>query len=78
MVLVQLLILYQDGPKCSCTNYNYPMVGNLLLDQQANTRGTLVVREILTGGTVGALTTPDLLAQIHTGHCNICKWAVLV
>ena len=56
----------QDGSSASVLTTTTAVVGNLLLDQQANTRGTIVVREILTGGTVGALTTTDLNAQTAT------------
>ena len=56
----------QDGSSASVLTTTTAVVGNLLLDQQANTRGTIVVREILTGGTVGALTTTDLNAQTNT------------
>ena len=56
----------QDGSSATVLSTSTAVVGNLLLDQQANTRGTIVVREILTGGTVGALTTPDLIAQANT------------
>ena len=56
----------QDGSSATVLSASTAVVGNLLLDQQANTRGTLVVREVVTGGAVGALTTPDLQAQANT------------
>ena len=56
----------QDGSSATVLSSSTAVVGNLLLDQQANTRGTIVVREVVTGGAVGALTTPDLIAQANT------------
>ena len=56
----------QDGSSATVLSASTAVVGNLLLDQQANTRGTIVVREVVTGGAVGALTTPDLIAQANT------------
>lgn len=56
----------QDGSSATVLSASTAVVGNLLLDQQANTRGTIIVREVTTGGAVGALTTPDLIAQANT------------
>ena len=56
----------QDGSSASVLTTTTAVVGNLLLDQQANTRGTLVVREVVTGGAVGALTSPDVIGQANT------------
>jgi len=56
----------QDGSSASVLTTTTAIVGNLLLDQQANTRGTLIVREVLTGGAVGALTAPDVIGQANT------------
>ena len=56
----------QDGSSATVLSTTTAIVGNLLLDQQANTRGTLIVREVLTGGTVGALTAPDITGQANT------------
>ena len=56
----------QDGSSATALSASTAVVGNLLLDQQANTRGTLIVREVVTGGAVGALTAPDVNAQTAT------------
>tara|TARA_B100000963_G_scaffold124129_1_gene108309 strand:+ start:27088 stop:29595 length:2508 start_codon:yes stop_codon:yes gene_type:complete len=56
----------QDGSSATVLSASTAVVGNLLLDQQANTRGTIIVREVVTGGAVGALTTPDLQVQANT------------
>jgi len=53
----------QNGSSVSVLTAGTATVGNLLLDQQANTRGTIIVREVVTGGAVGALTTGDLNAS---------------
>ena len=56
----------QDGSSATALTTSTAVVGNLLLDQQANIRGTIIVREIGAGGTVVALTAPDINAQDNT------------
>ena len=55
----------QDGSSVTALTASTAVAGNLVLDQQANTRGTLLVREI-TAGAPGALTTTDIIAQDGT------------
>lgn len=56
----------QDGSSATILTTTTAVVGNMLLDQQANTKGTLILRQILVGGTVGAITSTDIKAQIAT------------
>lgn len=53
----------QAGTSTTALTTSTAVVGNLLLDQQANTKATIIVREITTGGAVGNFTTTDLIAQ---------------
>lgn len=61
----------QDGTSVTVLTSSSATVGNLLLDQQGNTRATIVVREVVTGGAVGALTTTDLNAQDATPTATV-------
>ena len=56
----------QDGSSATALTTGTAVLGNLLLDQQANTRGTIIVREVGAGGTVVALPSGDVLAQNDT------------
>ncbi len=56
----------QNGSSTTALSASTAVVGNYLADQQGNTRGTLVIREITTGGAVGAITSGDLIAQTST------------
>jgi len=56
----------QDGSSTTALTSSSATVGNLLLDQQANTKATIAVREVVTGGAVGDLTAPAVLAQAAT------------
>jgi len=51
----------QDGSTVTVLTSSTAIAGNLVLDQQANTRGTIIIREI-SGGAGGALTTTDINA----------------
>jgi hypothetical protein len=56
----------QDGSSTTALTSSSATVGNLLLDQQANTKATIAIREVVTGGAVGDLTAPAVLAQAAT------------
>tara|TARA_B100001173_G_scaffold310827_1_gene326395 strand:+ start:291 stop:2777 length:2487 start_codon:yes stop_codon:yes gene_type:complete len=56
----------QNGSSTVALTTSTAIVGNYLADQQANTKATIVVREITTGGAVGAITSGDVLAQTST------------
>ena len=56
----------QDGSSTTALTSSSATVGNLLLDQQANTKATIAVHEVVTGGAVGDLTAPAVLAQAAT------------
>ena len=56
----------QDGSSATALTTGTAVLGNLLLDQQANTRGTIIVREVGASGTVVALPTGDINAQANT------------
>tara|TARA_X000001036_G_scaffold42689_1_gene34189 strand:- start:7494 stop:9989 length:2496 start_codon:yes stop_codon:yes gene_type:complete len=56
----------QDGSSTSALTTSTATVGNYLLDQQANTKATIIIREITTGGAVGDLTATTVLAQSAT------------
>ena len=56
----------QDGSSTTALTATTAVVGNYLADQQANTRGTIVIREITVGGAVGAISSSDVLAQTDT------------
>lgn len=56
----------QDGSSATALTTGTAVLGNLLLDQQANTRGTIIVREVGAGGTVKDLPSGDVLAQNDT------------
>ena len=56
----------QDGSSTTVLDATSAVTGNLLLDQQANTKASIIVREIGAGATVVDLTTADLIAQTNT------------
>lgn len=56
----------QDGSSTTALTTGTATVGQYLLDQQANTKATIVIREITTGGAVGDLTATTVLAQAAT------------
>ena len=56
----------QDGSSAAPLTVSTATVGQYLLDQQANTRATIVIREVVTGGVVGDLTATTVLAQSAT------------
>tara|TARA_B100000900_G_scaffold390605_1_gene384462 strand:- start:5412 stop:7907 length:2496 start_codon:yes stop_codon:yes gene_type:complete len=56
----------QDGSSTTALTTTTAVVGNYLLDQQANTKATIIIREITTGGAVGDLTATTVLAQSAT------------
>lgn len=56
----------QDGSSTSSLTVGTAVVGQYLLDQQANTKATIVIREVVTGGAVGDLTATTVLAQAAT------------
>ena len=53
----------QDGSSTTPLTVSTAVVGQYLLDQQANTKATIVIREVVTGGVVGDLTATTVLAQ---------------
>ena len=53
----------QDGSSAAPLTVSTSTVGAYLLDQQANTKATIVIREVVTGGVVGDLTATTVLAQ---------------
>jgi len=53
----------QDGSSTASLTVSTSTVGAYLLDQQANTKATIVIREVVTGGVVGDLTATTVLAQ---------------
>lgn len=52
-----------DGSSVTPLTTSTSSVGSLLIDQQADTRATLIIREVLTGGAPGVLATTDIQAQ---------------
>ena len=56
----------QDGSSATALTTSSAVLGNLLADQQANTRGTIIIREIGASGTVVALSSGDINAQANT------------
>ena len=56
----------QDGSSLTSLTVGTATVGNYLLDQQANTKATIVIREVVTGGAVGDLTATTVLADSAT------------
>ena len=61
----------QDGSSVAALTANTAVVGSYLLDMQANTKATIVVREIITGGAVGDLTATTVLAQAATPTATV-------
>ena len=61
----------QDGSSVSALTVQTAVVGNYLLDMQANTKATIVVREITTGGAVGHITATTVLAQAATPTATV-------
>ena len=56
----------QDGSSLTSLTVGTATVGNYLLDQQSNTKATIVIREIVTAGAVGDLTATTVLADSAT------------
>ncbi len=56
----------QDGSSTTALSASTATVGAYLLDQQANTKATVVIREVITAGAVGDLTATTVLAQAAT------------
>ena len=56
----------QDGSSATALTTSSAVLGNLLADQQANTRGTIVIREVGASGTVVGLSSGDINAQANT------------
>ena len=63
----------QDGSSVSVLTAGTAVVGQYVLDQQANTKATIVIREILTGGTIGALSATTVLAQNDTPTATVAS-----
>ena len=68
----------QDGPSVTVLTVGTAVVGQYVLDMQANTKATIMIREITTGGVVGHITATTVLAQNDTPNCNSGKWHILV
>jgi len=56
----------QDGSSTTALSASTATVGAYLLDQQANTKATVVIREVITAGAVGDLTATTVLGQAAT------------
>ena len=56
----------QDGSSATALSAGTATVGAYLLDMQANTKATVVIREVITAGAVGDLTATTVLGQAAT------------
>ena len=63
----------QDGSSVTALAAGTAIVGQYLLDQQANTKATIVIREVTTGGAVGDLTATTVLAQAATPTATVAN-----
>ena len=61
----------QDGSSVAVLTSSTAVVGNYVLDQQANTKATIVVREIVAGGAIGHITATTILAQSATPTATV-------
>ena len=63
----------QDGSSVTALATGTAVVGQYLLDQQANTKATIILREIVTGGIVGDLSATTVLAQDATPTATVAS-----
>ena len=63
----------QDGSSTTALTTSTATTGQYLLDMQANTKATIVIREITAGGVVGAIQATTVLAQAATPTATVAN-----
>ena len=63
----------QDGSSVTALTTGTAVAGQYLLDQQADTKATIVIREVLTGGVVGAISATTVLGQDATPTATVAS-----
>ncbi len=63
----------QDGSSVTALTTSTATTGQYLLDMQANTKATIVIREITAGGVVGAIQATTVLAQAATPTATVAN-----